>query len=112
MPITIKDNFVCEVMPDSSVRLKTIKTVYEDDDVVIGTSNSRKIIVPGDAYDSEPAIVQRVCAQVHVDTAVAAYNANKDLREAQANGEDTTQLQAQARAAEQAHEAWLNSNKP
>lgn len=111
MPITTKDNFVCEVMPDSSVQLKTIKTVYEDD-VLIGTSNSRKIIFPGDAYDSEPAIVQRVCAQVHVDTAVAAYNANKAVREAQANGEDTTQLEAQARAAEQAHEAWLNSNKP
>ena len=55
-----------------AVQVRTA-TVVREDDTELSRSFHRHVIAAGDDYSSEDAEVQAVCAAVHTDAVVAAY---------------------------------------
>ena len=73
-----------EVVGDySHVQVRTA-TVIKRDGVEISRSFHRHVVAPGDDYSSEDSKVQGICAAVHTDEVVSAY---QTFLTEQANGE-------------------------
>ena len=73
-----------DVSENGIVFVETITTVT-DDGAVVGSSNHRKPINPGDDYSAEAEVTRNICAAVQTDTVVAAF------AEAQAAAEESTE---------------------
>jgi heterodisulfide reductase subunit C len=58
-----------------AVQVRTA-TVVSEDGTELSRSFSRHVIQAGDDYSSEDAEVQAVCAAVHTDEVIAAYEAH------------------------------------
>ena len=63
-----------DIEPNGIVFVETITTVT-DDGAVVGSSNHRKPITPGDDYSAEADVTKAICAAVQTDAVVAAYQA-------------------------------------
>jgi hypothetical protein len=63
-----------DIEPNGVVFVETVTTVT-DDGAVVGTSNHRKPINPGDDYSAEAEVTRSICAAVQTDAVVAAYQA-------------------------------------
>ena len=64
-----------EVVGDFKYVQVRTDTVIMRDDVEISRSYHRHVIAPGDDYSNEAAEVQAICAAVHTEEVVAAYEA-------------------------------------
>lgn len=90
-------------------------TIVKQDGNVIGNGKTRKPIAPGDDYSGESLPAKNLCANLHVPTSVARYQAMDALNQAIANAESEQAiavLQTQLDNAEQAHEQYLADNNP
>jgi len=65
-----------EIVGDfKSVQVRTA-TVIKEDGVELSRSFHRHVVSAGDDYSNESAEVQAICAAVHTDAVIAAYNAS------------------------------------
>jgi hypothetical protein len=60
------------VGPYKSVQVRT-DTIIMRDDVEISRSYHRHVIQPGEDYSNDDASVQAVCAALHTEEVIAAY---------------------------------------
>ena len=58
-----------------SVQVRT-KTAVIDDGVELSSGYHRHVVQPGDDYSSESTEVQAICAAMHTDAVIAAYQAH------------------------------------
>jgi hypothetical protein len=58
-----------------AVQVRTCTKVLEDG-VELSSGYHRHVIVAGQDYSNESAEVQAICAAVHTDAVIAAYNAS------------------------------------
>ena len=58
-----------------SVQIRTA-TVIKEDGVELSRSFHRHVVTAGDDYSNESAEVKAICAAVHTDAVVAAYQAS------------------------------------
>ncbi len=58
-----------------AVQVRTCTKVLEDG-VELSSGYHRHVVVAGQDYSNESAEVQAICAAVHTDAVVAAYNAS------------------------------------
>ena len=58
-----------------SVQIRTCTKVLEDG-VELSSGYHRHVVMAGDDYSNESAEVQAICAAVHTDAVVAAYQAS------------------------------------
>ena len=73
-----------EVVGDyKHVQVRT-KTAVMEDGVELSSGYHRHVVVAGDDYSNESTEVQAICAAVHTDAVIAAYQAS--LTEVQKNG--------------------------
>ena len=56
-----------------AVQIRTCTQVLEDG-VELSSGYHRHVVVAGDDYSNESAEVQAICAAVHTDAVIAAYN--------------------------------------
>ena len=61
-----------DIEPNGIVFVETITTVT-DDGAVVGSSNHRKPINPGDDYSAEADVTKAICAAVQTDAVVTAF---------------------------------------
>ena len=65
-----------EIVGDyKTVQVRTCTKVLEDG-VELSSGYHRHVVVAGDDYSNESAEVQAICAAVHTDEVVAAYQAS------------------------------------
>ena len=65
-----------EIVGDfKSVQVRTA-TVIKEDGVELSRSFHRHVVTAGDDYSNESAEVQAICAAMHTDAVVAAYQAS------------------------------------
>ena len=65
-----------EIVGDyKTVQIRTCTKVLEDG-VELSSGYHRHVVMAGDDYSNESAEVQAICAAVHTDAVVAAYNAS------------------------------------
>ena len=57
------------------VQVRT-KTAVMEDGVELSSGFHRHVVTAGDDYSNESAEVQAICAVVHTDAVIAAYNAS------------------------------------
>jgi len=62
-----------EIVGEHKFVLVRTKTAVIEDGVELSSSYSRKTINPGEDYSAESAEVQGVCALVHTESVIAAY---------------------------------------
>ena len=58
-----------------SVQIRTCTKIMEDG-VELSSGYHRHVVVAGQDYSNESAEVQAICAAVHTDAVIAAYNAS------------------------------------
>ena len=58
-----------------AVQVRT-KTAVMEDGVELSSGYHRHVVVAGQDYSNESAEVQAICAAVHTDAVIAAYNAS------------------------------------
>jgi hypothetical protein len=58
-----------------SVQVRT-KTAVMEDGVELSSGFHRHVVQPGDDYSSESTEVKAICAAMHTDAVIAAYQAN------------------------------------
>ena len=63
------------VGPYKAVQVRT-KTAVMDDGVELSSSFHRHTVIAGDDYSGESAEVRAICAAVHTDAVIAAYQAS------------------------------------
>jgi hypothetical protein len=63
------------VGPYKAVQIRTCTQVLEDG-VELSSGYHRHVITAGQDYSNESAEVQAICAAVHTDAVIAAYNAS------------------------------------
>jgi archaellum component FlaF (FlaF/FlaG flagellin family) len=61
-----------EVLENGSVQVRTKTAIMENGEQISGTFH-RHMICPGDDYSAEDAKVQTICAAVHTQEIIAAY---------------------------------------
>ena len=61
------------VGPYKAVQIRT-KTAVMEDGVELSSGYHRHVVVAGQDYSNESAEVQAICAAVHTDAVVTAYN--------------------------------------
>ena len=61
-----------------TVQIRTCTQVLEDG-VELSSGYHRHVVVAGQDYSNESAEVQAICAAVHTDVVIAAYNASLEL---------------------------------
>lgn len=61
-----------EVIKNGSIQVRT-KTAIKEDGVEISSKFHRYVVAPGDAYASEDARVQAICAATHTAGVIEAY---------------------------------------
>ena len=62
------------IEPNGIVFVETVTTVT-DDGAVVGSNKHRKPITPGEDYSAEAEVTRSICAAVHTEAVVAAYQA-------------------------------------
>lgn len=67
--------------------LVRMDTIIERDGVEVTRTYHRYVINPGDSYADEPQIVQDICAVVHTQAVVDAYQAEQAAAEADSAAE-------------------------
>ena len=60
-----------------AVQVRTCTKVLEDG-VELSSGYHRHVVVAGQDYSNESAEVQAICAVMHTDAVIAAYNASKE----------------------------------
>ena len=65
------------VGPYKAVQIRT-KTAVMEDGVELSSGYHRHVVVAGQDYSNESAEVQAICAVMHTDAVVAAYEASLD----------------------------------
>ena len=63
-----------------AVQIRTCTKVMEDG-VELSSGYHRHVVVAGQDYSNESAEVQAICAVVHTDAVIAAYNASLETGE-------------------------------
>jgi len=63
------------VGPYKTVQIRTCTQVLEDG-VELSSGYHRHVVVAGQDYSNESAEVQAICAAMHTDAVVSAYNAS------------------------------------
>ncbi len=63
-----------------AVQVRT-KTAVMEDGVELSSGYHRHVITAGQDYSNESAEVQAICAAVHTDAVIAAYNASLETGE-------------------------------
>ena len=63
-----------EVVESGVVQVRT-KTAVKEDGVEISSKFHRHVVVPGADYSAEDAKVQAICASIHTNEVIAAYQA-------------------------------------
>ena len=63
-----------------AVQVRTCTKVMEDG-VELSSGYHRHVVVAGQDYSNESAEVQAICAAVHTDAVIAAYNASLEVSE-------------------------------
>ena len=63
------------VGPYKTLQIRT-KTAVMEDGVELSSGYHRHVVTAGDDYSNESAEVQAICAAVHTDAVVAAYEAS------------------------------------
>jgi len=63
------------VGPYKTVQVRTCTKVLEDG-VELSSGYHRHVVVAGQDYSNESTEVQAICAAVHTDAVIAAYNAS------------------------------------
>jgi len=63
-----------------AVQVRTCTKVMEDG-VELSSGYHRHVVVAGQDYSNESAEVQAICAAVHTDAVIAAYNASLEASE-------------------------------
>jgi len=63
------------VGPYKIIQIRTCTQVLEDG-VELSSGYHRHVVTAGDDYSNESAEVQAICAAMHTDAVVAAYNAS------------------------------------
>ena len=63
------------VGPYKTVQIRTCTQVLEDG-VELSSGFHRHVVTAGQDYSNESAEVQAICAAVHTDAVIAAYNAS------------------------------------
>ena len=63
------------VGPYKAIQIRTCTQVLEDG-VELSSGFHRHVVSAGDDYSNESAEVQAICAVVHTDAVIAAYNAS------------------------------------
>jgi len=63
-----------------AVQVRT-KTAVMEDGVELSSGYHRHVVVAGQDYSNESAEVQAICAAVHTDAVIAAYNASLEASE-------------------------------
>ena len=66
--------------PYKAVQIRTCTQVLEDG-VELSSGYHRHVVVAGQDYSNESAEVQAICAAVHTDAVIAAYNASSETGE-------------------------------
>ena len=61
--------------PYKAVQIRTCTQVIEDG-VELSSGYHRHVVVAGQDYSNESTEVQAICAAVHTDAVIAAYNAS------------------------------------
>lgn len=74
-----------DIEPNGIVFVETITTVT-DDGAVVGSSNHRKPINPGDDYSAEADVTKAICAAVQTESVVSAFAAEQAAVEEPAEG--------------------------
>ena len=65
-----------EIVGDyKTVQIRTCTKVLEDG-VELSSGYHRHMVIAGDDYSNESTEVQAICAAVHTDAVIAAYNAS------------------------------------
>ena len=72
MALEKTESFRHDIEPNGTVFVETITTVT-DDGAVVGSSNHRKPITPGEDYSAEAEVTKAICAAVQTDAVVAAF---------------------------------------
>ena len=62
-------------------------TIVSEDGAELSRSFHRHVIAPGDSTTSETQEVQAVCASVHTQSVIDAYNAHLAAQQAELGGE-------------------------
>ena len=62
-------------------------TIVSEDGAELSRSFHRHVIAPGDSTASETAEVQAICASVHTQSVIDAYNAHLAAQQAELVGE-------------------------
>jgi len=63
-----------------AVQVRTCTKIMEDG-VELSSGYHRHVVVAGQDYSNESAEVQAICAAVHTDAVIAAYNASLEASE-------------------------------
>ena len=63
-----------------AVQVRT-KTAVMEDGVELSSGYHRHVVVAGQDYSNESAEVQAICAAVHTDAVIAAYNTSLEASE-------------------------------
>ena len=63
-----------------AVQVRTCTKVLEDG-VELSSGYHRHVVMAGDDYSNESAEVQAICAAVHTEAVIAAYNASLEASE-------------------------------
>jgi len=63
-----------------AVQVRT-KTAVMEDGVELSSGYHRHVVVAGQDYSNESAEVQAICAALHTDAVIAAYNASLEASE-------------------------------
>ena len=76
---TVEDKI--EIVGDyKSIQVRTA-TVIKEDGTELTRSFHRHVVSAGDDYSNESTEVQAICAAVHTDAVIAAYNASLEAGE-------------------------------
>lgn len=65
-----------EILESGVVQVRTTVKIYENGDLISQTYH-RHLVKPGDNYNSENERVKSVCAAVHSEEVIAAFNASE-----------------------------------
>jgi len=66
----------CEMLENGCIQVRTATRILEDGQI-ISQSYHRHVCVPGHDYTDEDPKVQAICAAVHTQEVIDAYNASQ-----------------------------------
>lgn len=75
-----------EIVQSKFVQVR-LATIIERDGVEVTRTYARHVINPGDSYADEPQNVQDICAVVHTQAVIDAYQAEQAATEADSAAE-------------------------